>query len=348
MNDELKRRVANHVITLSEMARSGQSHAVSDMRERLREKFPEIWAKYNPKFYKKVDQFGNYELPSVVFANAEVAAMLQNTALSSQVFLKQCVTGEIWAAYGAPRFFVTKEILKAAMMTQPPDEVDWSTMKLPFESAVFIFPRGVLFFPDNEGECHMAMYTRTRKQIYQLPSAKWEVDYKTESFTINSFSSVHYYDYLSNFVAPYSPGIINNLEIEDDFQVRLTDSEAEFNGVLAKIVFNLLLIMNERPDILERGVKVGTHKKRRCEMWTPNVIGRRFVVRRETYGKSDLHPRMHWRRGHWRQQPFGTYKVEPEVRHVSVNETVVVKQRRVFKEFKNIWIEPMLVGGKDA
>jgi hypothetical protein len=106
----------------------------------------------------------------------------------------------------------------------------------------------------------------------------------------------------------------------------LNTDEQIFAARTLKLLFSVFLVLAERPNYLERGER-RLSKKRRAEgpeLWTPNVIGRAYRLRRETAGEgaaSDVSPRMHWRRGHWRNQACG----------------VGLGDRR------HMWIEPMLV-----
>lgn len=97
---------------------------------------------------------------------------------------------------------------------------------------------------------------------------------------------------------------------------------------ITQIVFNILFVMNARPEYVERGAKQGIHKKNHSEIWTPNVIGAKYqikTVKSKDAEPSGFHKRIHWRRGHYRLQKYGVGLTQE----------------------KRIWIEPVLVGGKE-
>ncbi len=75
---------------------------------------------------------------------------------------------------------------------------------------------------------------------------------------------------------------------------------------MTTLVFSLVFAMNARKELLERGKPTGKAAKSGLEFWTPNIIGKEYVL---GGSKSGAHggtsPRMHWRRGHMRQQPYG-------------------------------------------
>lgn len=125
--------------------------------------------------------------------------------------------------------------------------------------------------------------------------------------------------------------------------------DAEFLEQMAVIAFGTFLAMQARPELVDaakmlKSVPAKGDKPRR-EFWAPNIIGARYKLKREVpkavkglpfqfqpesgavppQGRcigTHASPRLHWRRGHIRQQPYGPGR----------------------KEKKTIWIEPCLIG----
>ena len=100
---------------------------------------------------------------------------------------------------------------------------------------------------------------------------------------------------------------------------------------VSALMLKLLVVLNTRPNLVERGQCVRPRRIKRgrvkCrELWSPNLIGWRYRVASAAPAGTHASPRMHWRRGHIRNQPFGTGRT----------------QRRL------LWIEPMLVGVKEG
>ena len=121
----------------------------------------------------------------------------------------------------------------------------------------------------------------------------------------------------------------------------LTEVDSEFLEKMGVILFGTILAMNARPQLVEKGKlikrvgKAGSEQAR--EFWSPNVIGARYKFKREVprivHGKFEqatreggthASPRLHWRRGHYRNQPVGPGR----------------------KERKTIWLEPCLIGAE--
>jgi hypothetical protein len=328
----LKSKPATEVATLQEG------------RKIFLDKHPELVAIFNPRVYKNVDRFGDYKLPAITYGSTLLAGKSDPKLLNSTSFLKQLLTGSLWAKYGAPRFFVTEEIFRAAMMTDPPEKIDWKTLNLPFETAVFVFPRNLLHLPNGEGPCHFAIYSRIKPALYtvDLGGLYHRIQYNDHTFTISTFSQVHYYEYLTNYTQPYFvgmdiPNLCDSESSDADFLV-LNQDEAQTNFLISKIIFNLLMIMNHRPQMVEMGERVKVHKKKHnSEIWTPNIIGKKYYVKGRVQNQTESFRRMHWRRGHWRKQPYGEYIVMEQPNGNKSHEFIM---------FRDIWIEPCLVAAE--
>jgi len=94
-----------------------------------------------------------------------------------------------------------------------------------------------------------------------------------------------------------------------------TEERAFIDKVQAFAV-KLMLALTARPNFIQigglsRAQKIKKGKVVRDELWHPNLIGWEYqaqrVITKPTSGDHGTHasPRMHWRRGHMRNQPFG-------------------------------------------
>ncbi len=114
-------------------------------------------------------------------------------------------------------------------------------------------------------------------------------------------------------------------------------SEQEFGQTLDNLVFQILLYLMEKPDAItiERsrigfGGSCKKNKGKKPIDATPIAplwIGKNYQLFQQTptdFSVEKTSPRTHWRRGHWRKQPFGS---------------------RNNSQYKNIWIEPMIICG---
>ena len=79
-----------------------------------------------------------------------------------------------------------------------------------------------------------------------------------------------------------------------------------FIGTASALLFSLLFAMNAREGLWEKGHFTGEKVRSGLEFWTPNILGNTNRLRsRGSDVSSGISPRMHWRRGHMRQQPYG-------------------------------------------
>lgn len=90
------------------------------------------------------------------------------------------------------------------------------------------------------------------------------------------------------------------------------DQERLFNAKVQAFAVKLMLALTARPQVIKLGAlqRPAKIKKNRVrdELWHPNLIG--WDYRAQRVGGTGEHgthasPRMHWRRGHMRNQPYG-------------------------------------------
>jgi hypothetical protein len=239
-----------------------------------------------------------------------------------------------------PSLFLSPEFLKAVLATDFKDDIDWTTMALPYEHGVLVLP------VDNplssvDGQVAYILWSRVRPGVYKPPmfSHLPNVDMKHTSmcFTALCPSTGTWYD--SNLTSSYRPTLqLRNLfytkpgdappdmTMNSVWDAPLEQSEAGFLEQMGVVLFGTMLALHARPDLLSRGkaekVIPAKGDKPRKEFWSPNVIGRNYRLKREGPSTgSHASPRLHWRRGHFRQQPYGMGRAER----------------------KTIWLEPCLV-----
>ena len=117
---------------------------------------------------------------------------------------------------------------------------------------------------------------------------------------------------------------LNNVIKGTTGEVKASVVEQSLIEGVCSLLFGTLLAMTARPELVERGkcerVIEARKDRPRKEFWSPNIVGRRYRTKIEG-GGSHASPRMHWRRGHFRSQPYGLHRAER----------------------KTLWIEPCLI-----
>jgi hypothetical protein len=71
--------------------------------------------------------------------------------------------------YDAPTYYISRELLAAALRTELPDDMLFEVIPFPFDALVFMLPKGTVRHP-NEGDCPFLVLSRTSKgQTLSLP-----------------------------------------------------------------------------------------------------------------------------------------------------------------------------------
>src|SRR5437764_1386303 len=115
---------------------------------------PELWAKCYPKIYEGIHG-GEYHSANVVgYFMLRVAVKIEQPEVQMYEHFTETVEA-IWAsrlaAYRVPIFWLGREITEALKLTTLPVTLNFTTMKLPFEAAVFMLPKGSVVYQSGEG-----------------------------------------------------------------------------------------------------------------------------------------------------------------------------------------------------
>jgi hypothetical protein len=75
--------------------------------------------------------------------------------------------------YNVPTFYVSRELLAAALRTELPDDMVFEASPFPFDALVFMLPKGTLRHPA-DGDCPFLGLSRTIEGgPYRSRSASW-------------------------------------------------------------------------------------------------------------------------------------------------------------------------------
>lgn len=309
------------------------------MLEIAEKKYPDFQKMFYPRCYENL---GGYHSPKVVAAylasvldDFKRKGLTDKTLISYKLMapsLKYLIDRQV------PYMFVAPSLLNAIKQTEIMDEIDWSKMKLPYEHGVFILPKGGLVHP-TDGETSMILYSRNYQGVAPLPKGFRSITIPETSFSVVSLIPDKAIWYDTNLTIAKRPtvkpsGIYFEYSDLPSFKEK-SDQDYDLEGVdkpyiqnLGALTFGLLLALTVRPDLLVLGerTKIVLGKKGRepKEFWTPNIVGKNYVARttKEVHeAGTHASPRTHFRRGHFRNQAYGTN----------------YSQRRLQ------WIEPILV-----
>lgn len=259
-----------------------------------------------------------------------------------------------------PSIFIAKPLLEAVRSTNFDMEINWRTIPLPYEHGIFILPKGNnihYYYSDAEAsrmEAKMPGFTKSNELAYIIWARLAEGEYQlpTPSGMAaepwlkhrilipagGAFTTI--YTFKSGRTSCISMGGTAS----ESFRISDADlhTEAVINGELTKldekgtkqsqelerVFFGTVFAISARPALLTKGTS--TSQKKRSDgttlsFWNPNIVGDHYQIRQPvTVPGSHNPPRLHWRRGHFRNQAIGAGR----------------------KEHKIIWLEPMLVGAE--
>jgi hypothetical protein len=281
---------------------------------------PEVYRKYFPRIYRDTGKYGSPNQAALMTISAMFWDETYKDAppISTLLIQRYAIIAQ---KYQFPTLFVEKELLAAVIRTEPPSDTKWEDMKMPYEAGLLCLPVGMLRHP-TDGAVNFLAWARFLPDEGS-PFSKFGVwTVLTECPTYPTM-----YSLLRSDLNPYISSIpeINPHELHE-IDIPLSTDEESFLDKCRAVIFGTFLALESRPSLISYGRKVGVHKKSRREIWEPNVIGRGYRIIRLP-GETGTHssPRMHWRRGHYRWQPFGAG----------------------LKQSKRIWIEPMLIGASE-
>lgn len=256
------------------------------------------------------------------------------------------------AIEGVPTFFVGNEFCQAVQNTQPPEDFKFSDLKWPRNSMLFVLPDT---FVRSQFKYAVPFISVSRVEPGDYPNARqpdWDV-YMARSIHVPeariNFRFTCFYanqspcDYTGTYPLDLQVSQIADAPFADAsymeealWHIEHTvpedgpkDEEEDKQLQCAVISFatKLMLALTARPEMVTEGTCVRPARIRRGvvtkdELWSPNMIGWEYRAKHSVpQGGTHASPRMHWRRGHMRNQVHG--------------------EGRALR--KLMWIEPMLV-----
>jgi hypothetical protein len=293
---------------------------------------PRIWRLCYPRSYQVSSIYASpKQLAGELVAIYAVYPSRKQMPLHEQGMLAQAILGAAGLVQlRVPIFFVAPDLLRAVQLSIPPVDLDWVNLHLPFESAAFALPRGSLSHPEH-GEISYVWYSRMRKGMPfpRFGEAKYHGIAEDDLFLVRGTcaeakEAPSFQRLIAHSEAP-------TLDLKDHHAVvgkagfGVTDEDSDVVSAITTLIFSLVFAMNARRGLWEHGRPTGKTAKSGVEFWTPNIIGKGYVLKgHQTGAHAGTSPRMHWRRGHMRQQPFG-------------------EGRRLRREQ---WIEPSLIAAE--
>lgn len=318
---------------------AGDNRPIQKVLEELVEtEYPHFLKMFYPRMYENL---GGYHSPKVAgLFLSNIAADLQKVPLTEAPNCYRMIAPSFHylLEHRVPTMFLAPDFLEAVKRTDFLDDIEWSTLPLPYESGVFILPRGAVKHP-KDGDVAFIFYSRDRKgSTPNVPGVVGPIELPRDGFSFVALCPENddpvWYDSHFSPIRPYvklrnmfyrsegepTPKLPNLTFLDED----LEEGDAPFLEELGVIVFGTFLALNARPSLMTRASRISSSSKknRAREFWSPNIIGRDYRLPRQAPSTgTHASPRMHWRRGHFRMQACGHQR----------------------QERKQIWIDPMLI-----
>ena len=306
------------------------SSTLPELISRWETRYPDEWALCYPKQYQV----------SNMYASPKQLALNLIQFLAPQKSNSDPTVSKDWSGYFAasglirlkvPIFFVAPDLFTSVQRSAPPSRLDWVNMHLTFDSAAFALPRGSLTH-ETGGEVNFLWYTRMRKhEPYPAYPGSDPVGITDDDCFIifapcmaSADRKVPGVFYFGSKTPLLDLRDADRMELEDPVgaeKVGLVADDMSLLSVGSTLLCNLLLVMDARKELVTPGQWNGKKTSKGLEFWTPNILGKDYVLRKPSLSGSGPTPRMHWRRGHVRQQPYG--------------------ERNALR--RTLWIEPTLV-----
>ena len=296
------------------------------------------WKNAAPVRYRRVKNYLPHE--------AAVATLLKHHLVgekTAQTFFADILTG-----IGTPTWWVGMEIGKSLLQTSLPPGVSIQTAKLPLAHFAMLIPNGLLPYGESDFVallCFGYLNPDDVKNVQGLTSnpqqkdplnnvldslENWSSPFHNEQ-RMFGLSCVYGWTFKGcAFDSHPSPTAdLDGLNIRAMHEEDKTTDDRSFSTLIHSFVLNCAFVIANRPDLVEgllnNSNKTLQIKEKDNSLASPRWIGRNYKRRISSFEKVGTHqsPVMHWRRGHWRNQPIGAKEL---------------KQR------KFMWIEPILVG----
>ncbi|MFZ4778615.1 MAG: hypothetical protein ACOYM3_24880 [Terrimicrobiaceae bacterium] len=282
--------------------------------EIVQELLSEEFTRYYPRKYAGVGGWTSPKVPAAVFAIAESDTTPPSTVLDRDTDALLAGIRITLENLLMPTYWIGKDLAVAADKTKPPHEINIDDLQLPLPAALFLLPEKTLTFPNGIDASWMAI----GKIRWSFPKADPGEEYFTVVTGAPGVTAVAFiragerFTYRdAEYVALDENG---NCRADATFAGSVSGDSARsactsLSAKMCRMSVNLIMMLNAIPRLAEETTRGSSQKpatgkaaRRPC---SPNWIGQTFKLAAPSLGGHHASPRMHWRRAHNRQQPYG-------------------------------------------
>lgn len=214
----------------------------------------------------------------------------------------------ILALYRTPCYAISPGLFSALWMSAPPTDLCVGDLPDSRRCGVISLPRGALVGSLGIDVGWVSWAFMKAHEYEQCKIAQGEDGLIIISHEAEGIRRCHMTvsDMASRIADRENPPIVN---VEPDRPMQTTEADGEMPSRIAAFVANCLLLMDSRADVVEAGGIERKPKKGKPALYRPQYIGKGYKIKKGTRGPqggTHASPRLHWRRGHWRIQPYGS------------------------------------------
>ena len=300
--------------------------SLDKIADAIQRTYPELWRQC---YTKHLDAPGNYRGFKAVATTLASAIIETNMYARAQKLVSNGgLIASMLQKYDFPCYFVTEPLLQAMLRTHPPAGSTWADINFPFDSLVFMIPRGLLKEPGGQaiyalGVGHIGPANLqadipdwARKQgghNYARAFVFWMMEPAGCGLHDCTFP-------LTQSLEP-DPAWIDAATAQQVEAGNIPDAlvSGDFASHMAGIAANLLLVMQARPELVERG---GATRKRLgksgAPIHTPTFIGRKYAteMRGPKPEASGHFTELRWVAGHMHKYWVGKGRTESVIRWI--------------------------------
>ncbi len=267
----------------------GNSSTIPELVKRWETRYPDEWALCYPKQYQVSNMYAPPKQLALNLIESRAPQRIDPNALESKDGLKYFAAAGL-VQFKVPIFFVAPDLFTSVQRSTPPDELDWVNTHWPFDSAAFALPRGSLVH-ESRGEANFLWYTRMRKHEPYPAYPGFDPIGITDDDCFMIFApcmasadqKVPGLFYFGTKTPLLDLKDADRMELKDPVgaeKLGLVADDMSLLSIASTLLCNLLLVMDARKELLTRGQWNGRKTSKGLEFWTPNMLGKDYVLRK--------------------------------------------------------------------
>jgi hypothetical protein len=305
------------------------SHIFRRAADAIAAEHPEIWQIAYPRIYEEPKRdCGIYYSTKAAAVDIAGVAMKWNSGYNGTNERSELLWASRLVDCRIPMYWVSAQMAQAIGYTNPPMEIDWHNMNLPFEGIVFMVPKGTLVHPI-EGDLTYVSFSRLRMgenhtsllinsknglpRVYGYINGCLVITFSTVSGLLTHRN--YPYDNLPIIRLPQLEQYIETVKDRPSMVNAFDKGAPEVvsdvdNAMIIKVthfIFGALLLMMRKPELVTTGRLIRRVQKsdKVNEFWSPNILGEKYRIRRPDAQGTHNSPIGHWVCGYWREHAHG-------------------------------------------